>query len=521
MSKIIILTDLGCSRPNNRYIGPYVIANHLENNGYDTVVIDYFIRHPNIFEYLEAFLEDDTVAVLISTTFLTHIPDNKRKSHRYDHTYGSRDLWCTSNDELSQWFETLRLTIDKYSPNAKIILGGGKVPWIYEKHLNQNYVNHSYGLVDYMVMGVADESIVSLINYITKKSNKKNILITKKHGLNFVIGRNSYEKCPPMRFKSKWALMKNEGLPIEVARGCLYNCKFCHHDKKASYRKSLTDLRDELIFNYENYGTTNYHFCDDCFNDTKPKVMETCEMFLKLRFKINWVSYARVDLAVKFPETLDIMMESGARGLSFGIETFNYEAGRKAGKGCPPWKVKEMLLETRKKYKGQCLYAGTFITGLPGETIETQMETINWLINNDALDFALFGGLGITEYDDELDGDVKDYSDYGRNPEKYGFLEIKFRPLYWRHETMDRPKALELGKTCTTMWHNSGHMPFLETIWSVPLLMGFGYNWNDIISMARDESKRDYWRQVVNEKMIDYRVEYWKKLKQLNQKENL
>ncbi len=400
MSRIIILSDLTewNSGYNNRYIGPYVVASHLETAGFDTFVIDFFTRFPDMPNSIDQFLTDDTLAVCISTTFLSQLKTTESRNQNTSGYFKSWNLWCESSEDLKDWFSDLRETMNSVCPEAKIIIGGGRCELLY-KVPEMNLSEHPYMHVDYAVVGLGDLSMPSLMKDIetTGKHSRKNkdILVTKKNNVNFVFPRTEYKKCPVTNYQEKWAIMPNEGLPIEVSRGCVYNCKFCHYDKKESIRKPVNELREEFIRNYEMFGTTHYHFCDDCFNDTKPKVMEVCNTILSLPFKINWISYARVDLAVKFPETMEIMMESGAKGLSFGIETFNYEAGRAAGKGCPPDKVKQMLVETRQKYKEQCLYHGTFITGLPHETIESQQETIEWLAVNDALDFASFDALGI------------------------------------------------------------------------------------------------------------------------------
>ncbi|NJO60968.1 MAG: radical SAM protein [Richelia sp. RM2_1_2] len=514
MAEIIILTDLSewhgsrCSR----YIGPYVVASKLEDAGFDVIIIDWFTQQDNLFEFLENFIDNNTFMFCISTTFLSPTPiDSSRAEERSAVTnryYTSTSLWKTSNAELAEWFFQCRELLNKYNKDCKIILGGARSDLMY-KYPENNTIQDLYKEVDYAIVGYAEESTIRLAKQLKSNNETPSIL---KNGIKFIIDNFPKNHCPSITYNPKWAIRPNESLPIEIARGCLYNCKFCYYDKKASYRKDLAELRDEFIRNYEMFGTNSYHFCDDCFNDTRQKVEETCNVILQLPFKINWISYARTDVAVKFPETLDLMIESGARALGFGVETFNREAGRRAGKGVPAEKIKQFLLDSYQKYKDKCLYHATFIVGLPGETEESQLETIEWLVNNQCLDFASFGALGVPEYKPEFDGTVSDYPDFARHPEKYGFIEIKTNPMYWRHQTMDRTKAEELTSIVNKKWLDSGNKTYLRYMWFVPMLFSLGFTWDNILDMARNELTASNWSNIVSSTFNQWLENYRKEL---------
>src|SRR5262249_33967039 len=161
-----------------------------------------------------------------------------------------------------------------------------------------------------------------------------------------------------------------------------------------------------------------------CFNDTRDKVETVCGIIKSLPFPIEWVSYARVDVHIKHPETLDLMVESGCRGLMYGVETFNHEAAKAAGKAVPPEKVKQFFLAAREKYRGQMLLNASFIVGLPHETPASQRATTQWLLEHNVFDWVACGLLGFLHYRKELDQSVLDYADYSRNPKRYG-LEVQ------------------------------------------------------------------------------------------------
>ena len=68
--------------------------------------------------------------------------------------------------------------------------------------------------------------------------------------------------------------------------------------------KNIETLKFENIRNYENFKIDTHSFCDDCFNDHPSKVILVFKMLLKLSSKVEWISYARADVAAKYPEQL-------------------------------------------------------------------------------------------------------------------------------------------------------------------------------------------------------------------------
>jgi hypothetical protein len=180
------------------------------------------------------------------------------------------------------------------------------------------------------------------------------------------------------------------------------------------------------------------------------------------------------------------MVESGARGLFWGLESFDDEVARKAGKGTPIEKVKNFLLDFQKRYGGRCLSAGSFIIGLPGETETSIQSTIDWLCANKALDVVYAGPLDITPYSTNLDKVVVDYSEYSRNPEKHGFTLVKFDPKYWQHEQMNSLRADEISAAFMKRWWESQNSGAVKTVWAYPHLRTLGFSHDEILENLRD-----------------------------------
>ena len=76
MSEIILLSDIPTHSKETyaaRYAGQYVVRSQLEVAGYDAIVLDWFrfIKDEDkFFDYFENFIDEKTLCVGITTTFL-------------------------------------------------------------------------------------------------------------------------------------------------------------------------------------------------------------------------------------------------------------------------------------------------------------------------------------------------------------------------------------------------------------------------------------------------------------------
>ncbi len=464
-----------------RYLGPYRVAHELEKIGIETFVIDRFYSVEDFFSLVEQLLNGTFIGVGISTTFFTPPigPDEiNRNTHRYKRSqlYYEHGVIDKDNSKRKSWFVQLKEVMAKKSPRACLFVGGAKASFFtHNKYLELDEI-------DYVVMGVVDMVFPQVIQDLAQGKTPVFKLIGNKKVIDTMTYYKQPKICPEHIWHPRWGVQYKESLSLEISRGCAFNCKFCNYDKRDSARKPLDILRSELIRNYENFGTQYYHFVDDCFNDHPKKVEDVYKVVLSLPFKIEWISYARFDVAVKYPETVDMMIESGCRGLHWGVESLTGDVARRAGKGTPPDKIKNFIMNFAKKYERICYSTGSFISGLPGETEETWNEQMDWLMTTQNFDFLQLGPLSISPYQGEFDGTVMDYSDYNKNPKKYGFLEVDFQRKYWRHETMDLIKAIELSEQAFIKWAKKmeKRSGLSSDIWIYPTLRSLGLSADEV-----------------------------------------
>lgn len=482
MAQIVLLNDInpsGMELGHPRAIGPYVLASKARRAGFTCQVIDFFTSLNHLSDILEKVIGPETLLVGISGTFLRIKTPSHKMALSYTPDYFSGYLWMETLQELSDWLQDLRSLIHRRNSRAHLVLGGAKA-------LTSALNPEMQTVFDFYVIGKGESFFVELIQQLQKGEEPPFGTYQKARFLHEASYRKSTDSIESILWSPSDIIQKNESLPVEIAKGCLYNCKFCNFDKQGSLKQEMGLLKDHLIRNHELFGTRVYSFCDDCFNDTRAKVESFCNMFLSLPFPIEWVSYARVDVAVKFPQTLDLMIESGARGLFWGLESFDPKVARNVGKGTDPNLVKEMLLRLKNTHGDRVISTGSFIVGLPGETEESLWNTNRWLIETRALHDTAYFVLNLKPYSERLDKTVIDYADFSRNPEKYGFSKVSFNPTDWAHETMTYSRAHEIKKQLLDQLHDNGlQTTFAQSIFQYPHLRSLGLSHSEIIDIYR------------------------------------
>lgn len=378
--------------------GPYRIATQLRNSGYTTQVADlsYYKTFNSAYRaVLKKFVDKDTLWVGFSTNFLLHII-----GFPYRESVAELDfLWQKDPNldaEVKKFIEFCR----DLNPNIKFILGGVRLFSL--AHL---------GFIEFR--GHTDDQIVEFTNELSKGNQPTKQIIRNDEYKHFTTSKIVYTKNDILGiYKS---------LPLEVARGCIFKCKFCsfalNGKTKGEWIKRSEVLREELIYNYENYGVTDYILTDDTYNDSIDKITALyTDVYSKLPFKMTFGTYLRADLMHRFPHTVDILVASGLKEANLGLETTNKAAAKLIGKGTDPQILIDMFHRLRENQFKNTLTFSSWILGLPGDTKESLVEFFRWLnsennpINNNRLsplgirpknilDFYLYRSQFDEEYD--------------------------------------------------------------------------------------------------------------------------
>ena len=332
-----------------RNLGPYRIASALENAGYSARIID-FTQYLTISEFIKSIdniVTDKTKWVGFSSSFF----------------WGSQKLFPHWTDQ-----ETDFVLSHLKHLGLKTVYGGVR---------SQMFTDDR---IDCFVLGYADNAIIDVANKVIEGTLPK------------LIDSKDYPEPAMDNIKTHWwrkdfNILKGEALPLELARGCIFKCKFCGYSligkKKGTYLRDIEEVRDDLIRTWEATGCTNYYMTDDTFNDDNDKIEAIHKLFTSLPFKLSFSCYLRLDLINKYPEQADILQEAGLVGNFFGIETLNKQSGTAIGKGLSPTKVKDRLNWLGEKWKGKVNMGAGLIFGLPYDTIEYFNEVEKWILDKD------------------------------------------------------------------------------------------------------------------------------------------
>ena len=171
-----------------------------------------------------------------------------------------------------------------------------------------------------------------------------------------------------IKYEDNDIIHPGEHLPLEISRGCVFKCDFCHwsiNEKKLwELNRKPESVREDIEEIYQRFGSTGFMFCDDTYNDSLEKVKKFHTEFIKLNHKIEFSTYARLDLIISKWETVKLLYESGLRSVFFGVESLNYESAKSIGKGMKSEKIKDGLYRLREECPDLNITLGMII-GLP------------------------------------------------------------------------------------------------------------------------------------------------------------
>lgn len=189
---------------------------------------------------------------------------------------------------------------------------------------------------------------------------------------------------PPVYIRGKRAAH------LLTSRGCPFKCTFC--ETKLTFGRSIRFYSTERILDELEsliaLGYDGFQFYDDTFTANKKRVFKLCQGIIDKGWKIQWMCYTRTNTVNK--EILNIMKRAGCYMISFGIETADDDLLKIINKG--------LTTETNRKGIRLTREAGiqvtaTFMIGLPTETREQTMKTIQFTLDED-INYLI---MGITE----------------------------------------------------------------------------------------------------------------------------
>jgi len=164
-------------------------------------------------------------------------------------------------------------------------------------------------------------------------------------------------------------------LPINTARGCLFNCSFCYNVfKNYKYRvRSPENICNEIEELKKIYDINYISLHDELSFYSAKHCEQFADTLIKRKLNIFWKAACRSDLLkMKDIHIVNKLKESGCVGLGFSLESANKKILEAMHKNTNVNDFKEQVAVVRK---GGLAVWTSIVIGYPQETEETLNET--------------------------------------------------------------------------------------------------------------------------------------------------
>ena len=451
------------------------LTNFLRHRGHQA-------RYINLFQYekdqLAEYLAQDPYVVAITTTFyVVNLP-------------------------VIEMVEFIR----RHNSKVKIVVGGPLVA-----NHNRSFQGDELkaalddmGADIYVVEGQGEDTLSNIVSCLRDNGDLKNVpnLIYFENGKLQRTKSQSENNSLDVHYLD-WTSFPEENLGSTIqtrtARSCAFKCSFCNYPGRAGALSlaSIDTIQKELDSMRALGNVKNVVFIDDTFNVPFPRFKEICRMMIRNKYDFNWFSYFRCSNSDQ--EAIDLMAESGCKGVFLGIES-----------GSPSILVNMNKSATIEKYargiemlrQRGILTFGSFITGFPGETETTVAETVDFIKTNKPDYYR--SQMWYSEPGTPIQMEREKYAIDGE-----GFV--------WSHATMDSLEAMEQIENMFLSTDESIWLPqWSFDFWTIPYLLGRGITLDNFqefmkiahkllsleIALVADQPKRimqqEYMNNLVN-----------------------
>ncbi|MCP2520252.1 B12-binding domain-containing radical SAM protein [Candidatus Aminicenantes bacterium AC-708-M15] len=332
-----------------------IVLSGILSDKYRVNVIDAIINKINSDECLKRVLDSDYKAIIFTTGTATLISD--------------LELMKKIKDEKK---------------HIKIIVSAGIMKFIYKEFMD------TYDFIDGVLIDFTEKDFIHFIEdscssplkgFVYRKDGK---LIEHKERLpmKFSVPIPRHELFDFKKYKIPIA-KKFPFTVVITSLGCPYNCAFCTAGAYGYRVREVDNVIKELIY-LKKLGVKEILFQDPTFTINKKRVIELCRKMLDNGLEFTWSCNA--DIKSMDEEKIYWMKRAGCHTVSIGIESGDDSILRKYSKMITVEQIKKVV-DLLNKYKIRIL--GYFIIGLPGETRESILKTIE-LAKSLKLDIASF-----------------------------------------------------------------------------------------------------------------------------------
>lgn len=281
-------------------------------------------------------------------------------------------------------FRLIEYIHDQY-PNTKIIAGGVHVTVMYEQILLR------YPFLT-AVLGEGEITFSELVDNNTTLEDIDGIAFNHNGKIIKTKERALIENLDELPFP-KHEVFFNETRRcgcILTSRGCPHSCTFCclcSISKRRVRFRSINNVVDEIEYMIKNFNEiSSIWIHDDSFFLNNNRVIEFCNEIVKRKIDMEFICSGRMKPLNQ--QMITAMENAGFTHVLFGLESGSKKILRTSKKAI----TKKDAINAITLFSTSRIRVTTFlIVGLPGETIETIEETIEFVQTLQRIKYILFG----------------------------------------------------------------------------------------------------------------------------------
>ncbi len=276
-------------------------------------------------------------------------------------------------------YKVARLT-KEINPKAVVVIGGPHVSFTAEQTLRE------CPFIDVVVRGEGETTTEELITCLEEGqpleevrgiSFRKDEKVVETENRPFIENLDelpfpAYHLLPMDRYK----VGRHHFANIITSRGCPFSCIFCSSSQLCGKRwraRSPENVIEELkVLKYE-YNISEVEFLDDTFTLNSPRAEKICDLMMRENLNLSWSASSRVNTLTQ--RLANKMRKAGCHTIYLGIESGSQKILDLIQKGTNLVQA-ERAVEILKGAKINVL--GSFIIGIPGETIKSIKKTIKF-----------------------------------------------------------------------------------------------------------------------------------------------
>ncbi|WP_417335298.1 B12-binding domain-containing radical SAM protein [Halobacteriovorax marinus] len=170
---------------------------------------------------------------------------------------------------------------------------------------------------------------------------------------------------------------------VFTAWGCPYSCSYCIMKRFPNVYRDADEIIEELKI-IKNQNIREIYIGDRSFGLPRNNIISLLNKMILNKFNFSWSTYFHPNQYD--PELLNLMKQSGCHTVIIGIESSDIEFLKNFGRHTKKDKLSALISHAKELGISIC---GDFIIGLPGQSYQEVLKTIDLSINLD-IDYASF-----------------------------------------------------------------------------------------------------------------------------------